>query len=270
MWRIPIGRKSCRTHQDVKSSEKKNADGSKTITYTCGDCGKFLGTEEVEPVKVTSVSLDRKSASIYVGKSLQLKATVKPDDAQNKAVTWKSSNTAVATVDSKGLVKALKVGSATITVTTKDGKKTATCNFTVKEEAVPIYRLYNPNSGEHFFTGSATERDNLIKLGWKNEKIGWYAAKKSSIPVYRLYNKNAGNDHFYTKSAAEKDKLVKLGWKYEGIAFYASETKTTPVYRAYNPNAKMGTHHFTKSKLEYDTIVKLGWRAEKIAWYAVK
>ena len=257
-------------HQDVTSSEKKNADGSKTITYTCGDCGKFLGTEEIGPVKVTSVSLDRKSASIYVGKSLQLKATVKPDDAQNKAVTWKSSNTAVATVDSKGLVKALKVGSATITVTTKDGKKTATCNFTVKEEAVPIYRLYNPNSGEHFFTGSATERDNLIKLGWKNEKIGWYAAKKSSIPVYRLYNKNAGNDHFYTKSASEKDKLVKLGWKYEGIAFYASETRTTPVYRAYNPNAKMGTHHFTKSKSEYDTIVKLGWKAEKIAWYAVK
>ena len=46
------------SNQDVKSSEKKNADGSKTITYTCGDCGKFLGTEEVGPVKVTSVSLD--------------------------------------------------------------------------------------------------------------------------------------------------------------------------------------------------------------------
>ncbi|MBQ9014992.1 MAG: Ig-like domain-containing protein [Firmicutes bacterium] len=66
------------------------------------------------------------------GKKKTLKATVSPSNAANKAVTWKSSNKKVATVTSKGVVKAKKKGKATITVTTKDGKKKATCKITVK------------------------------------------------------------------------------------------------------------------------------------------
>jgi hypothetical protein len=51
-----------------------------------------------------------------------------------------------------------------------------------------MYRLYNENSGEHFFTANAGERDALVKFGWQYEGIGWYAPKTSVIPVFRLYN----------------------------------------------------------------------------------
>ena len=58
-----------------------------------------------------------------------------------------------------------------------------------------MYRLYNPNSGEHFYTANTTERDNVKKAGWKYEGIGWYAPT-SGDPVYRLYNPNAGDHHY--------------------------------------------------------------------------
>ena len=82
---------------------------------------------------VNSVTLSQSSLSLLKGKTAQLEATVSPDDAQNKAVSWKSSNTKVAKVDSDGLVKAVGAGTATITVTTKQGKKTAKCKVTVKK-----------------------------------------------------------------------------------------------------------------------------------------
>lgn len=61
------------------------------------------------------------------------------------------------------------------------------------------YRLYNPNSGEHFYTEDLVERNFLINIGWKDEGVGWIAPKLSTVPVYRLYNNNAG-DHHYTVS----------------------------------------------------------------------
>lgn len=83
------------------------------------------------PVAVTGVSLDHNSASIDLGDTLQLTETVTPANATDKSVTWSSSNTAVATVDSSGLVTAVSVGNATITVTTTDGGYTDTCAVAV-------------------------------------------------------------------------------------------------------------------------------------------
>ena len=79
-------------------------------------------------------------------------------------------------------------------------------------QAVAMHRLYNPNSGEHFYTGSDRERDFLVSSGWKSEGEGWNAPASSSSPVYRLYNQNAG-DHHYTTSATEKEYLISVGWK---------------------------------------------------------
>ena len=85
------------------------------------------------PIAVTGVKLDKAEAELEIGKTLQLAATVEPADAANKEVTWASSDAAVATVSATGLVTAVAEGEATITVTTKDGAKTATCKITVKE-----------------------------------------------------------------------------------------------------------------------------------------
>lgn len=129
-----------------------------------------------------------------------------------------------------------------------------------------MYRLYNPNSGEHFYTASTSERDHLSSIGWIYEGVGWKAPVTSSTPVYRLYNPNSG-DHHYTPSTDERDWLVTLGWIYEGIGWYSDDNQSVPLYRQFNPNETVGTHNYTTSKSENDWLVSLGWRAEGIGWY---
>ncbi|MGM0110684.1 MucBP domain-containing protein [Enterococcus sp. DIV0187] len=139
--------------------------------------------------------------------------------------------------------------------------------FTEEVSAADMHRLYNPNSGEHFYTANSGEKNNLTKVGWRYEGIGW-TAPNSGTAVYRLYNKNAG-DHHYTLNLAEKNHLVKVGWKYEGIGWYSDTKKAIPLYRAYNPNAKAGSHNYTTNYAEQKNLLKVGWRNEGIAWYGV-
>ncbi len=96
----------------------------------------------------------------------------------------------------------------------------AVATIQIMSEGIAVYRLYNPNNLEHFYTASLNERGTLVRIGWGvNEGIGWYAPA-SGAPVYRLYNKTL-KDHHYTTSENERDVLVsKHGWKYEGIAWY--------------------------------------------------
>ena len=89
------------------------------------------GNVEENTVSVTGVELNKSTLSLDEGDTYTLTATVAPADAANKAVTWTSSNSSVATVDSNGKVTAVSSGTATITVTTVDGGKTATCAVTV-------------------------------------------------------------------------------------------------------------------------------------------
>lgn len=131
-----------------------------------------------------------------------------------------------------------------------------------------MFRMYNPNSGEHFYTANTEERMNLVNQGWTYEGTAWTAPKSSNSPVYRLYNPNAG-DHFYTQSAEERDNLVKSGWKDEGIGWYSDDNKQVPLYREYNPNAQIGTHNYTPSTEEHGRLIGLGWKDEGLAWYGV-
>ena len=92
-----------------------------------------------EAVLVTSVNLNKTEATIEVAAQEQLTATVLPEDATNKAVTWASSDPTVATVDETGLVTAVAVGTATITATTTDGTNLeANCAVTVAPEEIYI------------------------------------------------------------------------------------------------------------------------------------
>lgn len=135
--------------------------------------------------------------------------------------------------------------------------------------SVSMYRLYNKNTGEHFYTADTNERKTLLYCGWKDEGIGWFAPTHSNTPVYRLYNPNAG-DHHYTMYPNERKTLINLGWKDEGIGWYSDDAKTVPMYREYNPNAKFGTHNYTCQPKEHGTLIQLGWKDENIAWYAVE
>ena len=131
-----------------------------------------------------------------------------------------------------------------------------------------MFRLYNPNSGEHFYTADESERDNLESYGWKYEGVGWYAPTSSNTPVYRLYNPNTG-DHLFTTSTAERQNCLDAGWNDENIGWYSDDAKSIPVYREYNPNAATGTHNYTSNKSEHDYLVSLGWADEGIGWYGI-
>lgn len=140
---------------------------------------------------------------------------------------------------------------------------------TTGTEAVTMFRLYNPNSGEHFYTKDESEKAGLVKEGWNDEGVGWIAPVTSDTPVYRLYNANAG-DHHYTMNEKERDGLIIAGWNDEGIGWYSDDEKTVPLYREYNPNAVTGTHNYTTDKAEHDGLVKAGWHNEGIGWYGIE
>ena len=115
----------------VKGSYWKDGDSSYPGTYTL-----TLHAGEAA-VPVTGVTLNKTSLTLAEGEQAALTASVQPSNATNAAVTWRSSNTKVATVSSKGAVTAVAPGSATITVTTEDGNYTAKCTVTVQDTTVP-------------------------------------------------------------------------------------------------------------------------------------
>ena len=106
----------------ITATSKKNKKVKSTIKIT------------VKDLKASSVTMSKKTTAIASGKATTLKATVKGSTGfYNQGVTWKSSNTKVATVTSKGVVKGIAAGQATITATEKGGSKKATCTVYVTE-----------------------------------------------------------------------------------------------------------------------------------------
>lgn len=119
-------------------------DGSVYTAVKTGPCNVIAKTHDgdyscsitvnVKSVPVTGVSISKDAISLKKGESMQLTATVHPDNATNKNVSWGTSDSDVATVSSAGVVNARGKGTATITVKTSDGSKTATCKVTVYGE----------------------------------------------------------------------------------------------------------------------------------------
>ena len=144
-------------------------------------------------------------------------------------------------------------------------------NYAIATIATPtesVYRLYNPYSGEHFYTTSAYEYEQVQKAGWNDEGVAWSAPAKGGESVYRLYNPYGG-DHHYTTSINERDCLMNLGWNYEGIAFYGATEDDSPVARLYNPYSSAGAHLFTMSEFEANAVEQAGWIREGTGWYAL-
>ena len=110
------------------------ATGTATITVKTVDGNKTAACTvnvSATAVAVTGVSLNKSSTSLNVGGAETLVPAITPSNATNQNVTWTSSNTSTATVSDGGLVTAVAAGTATITVTTVDGNRTASCNVTV-------------------------------------------------------------------------------------------------------------------------------------------
>ena len=149
-----------------------------------------------------------------------------------------------------------------------------TCNLcgidrvnTVKRQVHHMLRMYNPNTGEHFYTGSEVERDDLIAAGWNYEGVAFTFPANTGAPVYRLFEPVTG-EHLYTMDEAEKDLLLSKGWNYEGIAFNSAYDTEAVQHRLYNPNTTVGAYHFTFSEEEMQNLIDAGWWYQGIGWYS--
>ena len=130
-----------------------------------------------------------------------------------------------------------------------------------------MYRMYNPNTGEHFYTGSLEECQTLEAAGWQYEGVGFTICANTGDPVYRMYDPDSG-EHLYTMDTEEVAVLVAVGWINEGIAFNSCPIEEVPQYRLFNPNATIGAYHFTASVEERDFLISLGWRDQGIGFYS--
>ena len=106
--------------------------GTATVTVTTED-GGFSASAEITviPVRVTGVSISPKAASVGLGHTIQLTASIKPSNAANKNLSWSVSDETIISVDDQGTVTGLSLGTATVTVTTEDGGFTASAEITV-------------------------------------------------------------------------------------------------------------------------------------------
>ena len=115
-----------------------------TVTASNGVSTEFTFTVE-KLIEVESVKIDPATATIKIGKTTTLKATVSPDNAADKSLTWTSSDTKIASITKAGVVKGIKEGTVTITATAKNGKKgTATVTVEPNQKKIPsVFDIYN-------------------------------------------------------------------------------------------------------------------------------
>ena len=165
------------------------AAGTATITATAADDSGVKATCKItvtNPViKVTKVTLNKTTASVVKGKTLTLTATVTPTNATNKNVTWKSSNTKIATVDGNGKVTAVAAGTATITCTAKaDKSKSATCKITVTNPAVKVTKLRMNKTSVDLLKGKTVQlKVTVTPSNATNKAVTWTSSNKRIATV---------------------------------------------------------------------------------------
>ncbi len=143
--------------------------GNTTIKITVGDCSASCAVKVVQPV--TGISLNERDLEMDAGESCQLIAHVRPDNANNREVTWTSSEPKVAAVDENGTVSALSKGTAVITVAAKDGSNVqASCNVTVKNNRYLVTDI-NGMESSHNYANDCTDSWVYTKPGAASLKV---------------------------------------------------------------------------------------------------
>ena len=222
-------------------------------TYDSGKLSttyKYVKVEPSKTVAVTNVTLDKTTLSMKVGESDTLTATVAPTNATNQAVTWTSSNEAVATV-SNGTVNTVGVGTAIITVKTADGNKTASCTVTVTRASSSggSHTTYYPVN-----TPAKSEGGSVVvspKSASKGSAVTVTATAASGYQVAQV-------------SAVDKDgKTVSLTDKGDGVYTFvmpASKVDVTARFaQVQKPEEKDPYGDVSKDSYYYDAVK---WAAE--------
>ena len=186
---------------------KLQADNSITVKGN-GRIDEKSGNVTVEPgvkIGVTSVTLDKTDLTLDVNGTAKLNATVKPDDATNKTVTWSSNNETVATVDNNGKVTAKAAGEAIITA--KVGDKQATCNVKVTAADVAVESVTLNQSSLELVAGKEATLTATVKPdNATNRTVAW---ESNATNVATVDN----NGKVTAKAAGEAIITAKVGDK---------------------------------------------------------
>jgi glucose/arabinose dehydrogenase/PKD repeat protein len=172
-----------------------------TLTYNAASAGKLLTVKWVQSsgignvtlqaatlvqsgpvVNVTGVTVSPTSATLAISNTQQLTATIAPANASNQNVSWSSSNNAAATVNTSGLVTAVAAGTATITATTQDGNKTATCNITCTSIAVTGVTV-NPPSAILSINSTHQLTATIAPASASNQNVSWSSSNNAVATV---------------------------------------------------------------------------------------
>ena len=176
-----------------------NTSGEFTVNITECDLAKDFSTVYVmnhgsasatltiasAPVAVSSITLNENTLALTVGRSETLTATVLPDNATNKNVTWESSDSRVATVDENGKVTAVKQGTATITVkSVSNDTVTDTCDVTVTDQIFPVTGVALTPDNAELYVG---ETKNLMVVftpsNATNKNVTWESSNTAVATV---------------------------------------------------------------------------------------
>ena len=194
--------------ETTEADKTPQVNGTPILAYQSKGITKIevYGYANPTTVDVTGVSLNKTTTTLTVGDTETLTATVSPDDASDKSVTWSSDKTSVATVDPNGLVTAVGAGTANITVTTTDGSKTASCAVTVNAATVKSSVTLNVNGGtinsgnitEYTEGTGATLPTDVTKDG--HQFGGWYDNDGlTGSPVTAISVSDTGNKEYWAK-----------------------------------------------------------------------
>ena len=182
--------------------------GSATITATTKDGGKIATCAVyVEPITVESVALNHTALSLLRGESKTLTATVLPSNATEKGVLWHSSNSSIASVES-GTVKAVGYGTATITVTTVDGNKTASCQIEVIQDKITFATLAVEGETVYGKVSNATTTFSFIREITEHGNAAYQIYKEitcETLIASKSISLNIGDNTVYVLQTVGKD-----------------------------------------------------------------
>ncbi len=170
---------------DIEQDSKYLFVAYATDEYSQTGKGEVLSFTTGSPsVHVSSVSLNMSSLELGVGNTATLVATVFPENASNKKVTWSSSDESKATVSSQGVVKGISMGNAVITVTTEDGGKTAQCHVSVTQSTVHVQSV-SLNKTDLVLTvgNSETLIATVLPENASNKSVTWSSSNPSKAKV---------------------------------------------------------------------------------------
>ena len=180
--------------------------GTTTITCTAHNGVSAQCEVTVNPVLVSSVTLNESEAELTVGENLQLEATIAPENATDKSVTWSSTNEAVAVVSESGLVTAVGSGTCQVKATANDGSgKSASCLITVeKNNKLTVTDMTQCSGGRGVLNVLLSDEETIMGFQFDLElPAGVTVAEDSDGNLMAQLTGNAGNTHSISSSKVD-------------------------------------------------------------------